>query len=174
MEERVKLVDLTGQMVGTMDKMEAHLLGELHAAFSVFIFNSKGELLLQQRATGKYHSGGKWTNTCCSHPRLGEKSLEAAHRRLYEEMGMQCELHFAFNFTYRAELDNGLIEYEYDDVYFGVSDQLPVPAPGEVKDFKYIALPNLELELIAYPDKYTVWLKICLGQVLAYYKGNKF
>src|SRR3954468_18060458 len=132
MTDDVILVDEYDNEIGTMPKMEAHLKGKLHRAFSVFIFNAEGDLLLQQRALDKYHSGGKWTNTCCSHPRPGEDTLTAANRRLREEMGMNAELSHAFSFTYQADLLDGLTENEFDHVYFGISDDAPVMNPEEV------------------------------------------
>ncbi|RZM25433.1 MAG: isopentenyl-diphosphate delta-isomerase, partial [Pedobacter sp.] len=114
MVEEVILVDHDDKEISTMAKLDAHIEGKLHRAFSVFIFNSEGDLLLQQRALSKYHSGGKWTNTCCSHPRPGELTSDAALRRLKEEMGMACVLKPVFTFCYKAEVENGLIEYEYD------------------------------------------------------------
>ncbi len=165
------IVNASGGAVGTMDKMAAHRSGTLHRAFSVFIFNSQGQLLLQQRALDKYHSGGLWTNTCCSHPRLGERTADAAHRRLQEEMGIDCELIELFQFSYRHEFENGLIENEYDHVFMGISDELPLPNPDEVGDFRYIDTDLLQFELLEHPDKYTPWFKICLEQVLEmYYK----
>lgn len=165
MNEQVILVDIEDNVLGTMEKMDAHVLGKLHRAFSVFIFNKNGELLLQQRALDKYHSGGKWTNTCCSHPRLGEETLDAANRRLWEEMGMKCDLQYAFNFTYKAELLDGIEEHEYDHVYFGVSDELPVPDPEEVSAYKYLAMDLLAKDIEQNPAEYTEWLKICFEQV---------
>ena len=165
MSENVILVDEKDQVIGIMPKMEAHLLGKLHRAFSVFIFNSKGELLLQQRAADKYHSGGKWSNTCCSHPRPGEDTLAAAHRRLFEEMGLKCKLNEAFSFIYKVEMDGGLIEHEYDHVYVGVSDELSVPDPGEVAAYCYQNMSELEEKLISEPDQYSEWLKICFSRV---------
>lgn len=169
MNEDVILVDLNDEVLGTMPKMEAHLLGKLHRAFSVFIFNTKGELLLQQRAIDKYHSGGKWTNTCCSHPRLGEQNIDAAHRRLNEEMGMECELHYGFNFVYQADLTEDISEHEYDHVFFGVSDVLPIPEPVEVADFKYMSMESLAEDLLIAPEQYTEWLKICFDRVMNSY-----
>jgi len=169
------IVDADGQTRGTMDKMAAHHTGTMHRAFSVFIFNSKGQLLLQQRAFDKYHSGGLWTNTCCSHPRLGEFTTDAAKRRLQEEMGMQCELTELFQFSYRHEFENGLIENEYDHVFMGITDDLPLPNPAEVADFRYIDTDLLMLELSEQPDLYTAWFKICLEQVLeVYYADSKY
>nr|WP_294941747.1 isopentenyl-diphosphate Delta-isomerase [uncultured Mucilaginibacter sp.] len=169
MKESVVIVNTCGQAIGTMDKMAAHRCGVLHRAFSVFIFNSKGQLLLQQRALHKYHSGGLWTNTCCSHPRPGEKTLSAANRRLHEEMGMNCRLTELFQFSYRHEFENGLIENEYDHVFIGKSDQLPQPNPDEVASFKYLDAELLIFELAEQPHLYTPWFKICLEQVLETY-----
>ncbi|MCX2451506.1 isopentenyl-diphosphate Delta-isomerase [Pedobacter sp. PLR] len=173
-EEEVILVDENDNPIGTMPKLEAHLEGKFHRAFSVFVFNSAGELLLQQRAFDKYHSAGKWTNTCCSHPRPGELTADAANRRLKEEMGMACELSPVFSFSYRAELENGLIENEYDHVYFGRTDILPVPNPQEVADFKYITMEALELSLVHDPTVYTEWFKICFDQVIEQYRKNSY
>lgn len=168
--EQVILVDHNDNAIGTMEKMEAHELGKLHRAFSVFVFNTAGELLLQQRALDKYHSGGKWTNTCCSHPRPGEETAEAAKRRLNEEMGMNCLLQPAFSFTYHAAVENGLSENEYDYVYFGVSDDLPVLNPEEVAAFRYIQMDALQTELRTVPEQYTKWLNICFDRVMAHYR----
>ena len=165
----VILVDESDRMVGTMDKMRAHVSGKLHRAFSVFVFNTKGELLMQQRASDKYHSGGKWTNTCCSHPQPGESTLNAAHRRLQEEMGLKCDLQYGFNFTYRAALANGITEYEYDHVYLGITNDIPVPEPTEVAAYEYIRMDLLAEKLFKHPDHYTEWLKICFEQVMNSY-----
>ncbi|MEJ5960961.1 isopentenyl-diphosphate Delta-isomerase [Pedobacter immunditicola] len=166
MEERVILVNQDDQEMGTMEKQEAHVSGLLHRAFSIFIFNSKGELLLQQRALDKYHSPGLWTNTCCSHPRPGEDTLAAANRRLQEEMGMQTELQYGFNFTYKANFGNHLIEHEFDHVFFGSSDLLPLANPAEVAAFKYLSLAELEQDLIKNPEHYSAWLNICFPKVV--------
>ncbi|MGF1924270.1 MAG: isopentenyl-diphosphate Delta-isomerase [Bacteroidia bacterium] len=166
MEEQVILVDSLDHPLGVLDKMEVHTLGLLHRAFSVFIFNSNGELLLQQRAHDKYHSGGKWTNTCCSHPRPFEETEHAAHRRLEEEMGLVCDLEYGFNFTYKAELDNQLIEHELDHVYFGSSDQLPIINKNEVASFRYMTLEDLAADLKKDPNSYTAWLKICFDNII--------
>ena len=163
------IVDANGQAIGTMDKMAAHRSGTLHRAFSVFIFNNKGQLLLQRRALDKYHSGGLWTNTCCSHPKPGEFILDAAHRRLQEEIGIDCELKEIFQFSYRHEFENGLIENEYDHVFIGISDQLPSPNPDEVAGFRYMDTDLLIFELFEQPDQYTVWFKICIEQLLENY-----
>ena len=135
--EKVILVDKTDHQIGEMEKQEAHIKGLLHRAFSIFIFNSKGEVLLQQRAFHKYHSGGLWTNTCCSHPRNGETTIQAANRRLMEEMGMSCVLTEEFSFIYKAKLDNDLYEHELDHVLFGTTDLLPQINKEEVADYKY-------------------------------------
>lgn len=169
MAENVILVDINDIEIGVMPKMEAHLAGALHRAFSIFIFNTKGQLLLQQRAINKYHSGGKWTNTCCSHPRIGEKTKDAANRRLFEEMGMHCDLTYGFNFLYKADVKDGLLEHEYDHVYFGVSDDEPIINRAEVADYKYIELSDLQQDLINQPNHYTEWLKIAFDKVLAFY-----
>jgi len=173
MTDEVILVNQQDQPVSTMAKLSAHIEGKLHRAFSVFIFNQAGELLLQQRAFDKYHSGGKWTNTCCSHPRPGELTLDAAYRRLMEEMNMECKLTPVFSFLYKAEVENGLIEHEFDHVYFGVSDVLPHPNHLEVADFRYINMYALEQSLVDEPEQYTEWLKICFSQVMAHYRNEK-
>ena len=163
--EEVILVDQNNNVIGYMEKMEAHEKGLLHRAFSVFIFNSNNELLLQQRAISKYHSGGLWTNTCCSHPRKNEKFIDAANRRLVEEMGMSVELEKAFSFTYKADLDHNLIEHELDWVFIGKSDALPVINKREVESYKYINFQDLVKDVDDNPDIYTEWLKICLNKV---------
>jgi len=163
------IVDQNGRPLGTMDKLAAHQSGTLHRAFSVFVFNAKGQLLLQQRALDKYHSGGLWTNTCCSHPYLGELVVDAAHRRLREEMGMDCELTELFQFTYRHEFENGLTEHEFDHVFIGISDQEPQLNPIEVAAIKYMDTDELMLELAGQPDRYTAWFKLCLDRVVESY-----
>ena len=164
--EWVVLVDPEDRPLGTMEKMEAHRLGVLHRAFSVFVFNSKGHLLIHRRAHDKYHSGGLWTNTCCSHPRPEEGVVDAAQRRLMEEMGMRCQLEPKFSFVYRADLDHEMIEHELDHVLIGYSDVPPVPNPEEVCETLYIPIPVLEEDLEAHPEKYTAWFKICFPEVL--------
>ncbi len=138
MEELVVLVDENDKPVGTEEKLKAHQDGKLHRAFSVFIFNSQKQLLLQRRALSKYHSAGLWTNTCCSHPRPEESVLASAHRRLQEEMGFDCELKEIFNFKYKADFDNGLVEHEFDHVIIGYHDQNPISNPNEVDSYKWI------------------------------------
>jgi isopentenyl-diphosphate delta-isomerase len=166
MIERVILVDEQDQPLGTMEKMEAHEKGLLHRAFSVFVFNSSNELMLHRRALTKYHSGGLWTNTCCSHPREGEETIDAAHRRLQEEMGFDCDLQEAFHFLYKAELDNDLTEHELDHVFIGRFDGEVNLNPEEVDSFKHISMDELEGDVKAHPEKYTEWFKICLEEVL--------
>lgn len=166
MKESVIIIDARDNMVGTMDKITAHLTGTLHRAFSVFIFNEGGELLLQQRNQGKYHSGGLWTNTCCSHPWLGENTKDAAIRRLKEEMGISCELNYEFNFTYKANVTDDLTEHELDHVFFGISNELPVPNPEEVSAYKYININILASELEVCPEEYTQWLRICFHRII--------
>jgi isopentenyl-diphosphate Delta-isomerase len=164
MEEKVILVDIDDNVIGEMDKMEAHELGKLHRAFSVFILNSKGELLLQQRAFSKYHSPGLWTNTCCSHQRRDEDSLSAAHRRLNEEMGISSDLTEAFTFLYKADMGNGLTEHELDHVIVGVCDQEPLVNDQEVADWAWVNLDDLKRDLADSPEKYTAWFKIVFDQ----------
>lgn len=166
--ENVILVDDNDVMKGVMEKMQAHITGSLHRAVSVFVFNSKGEFLLQQRALEKYHSAGKWSNTCCSHPRPDELSIDAANRRLREEMGIDCALKEWFNFTYRAEFDNGLVENEFDHVYIGKSDELPRPDPQEVASFKYLSAENLKADISKNPELYTPWFRLCLERINQY------
>ncbi|WP_316803231.1 isopentenyl-diphosphate Delta-isomerase [Pedobacter nototheniae] len=168
--EQVILVNKFDEPQGIMEKMEAHQKGLLHRAFSVFIFNSKNELLLQQRTRDKYHSASLWTNTCCSHPRLGENNIDAAKRRLHEEMGMRCELVNTFSFIYKAPLENGLMENEFDYVFFGFSDELPLINPNEVQAYRYVNLKVLQNDIKQQPQLYTSWLKICLDRVIEYSK----
>ena len=173
MMEQVILVDENDHETGLMPKLEAHQKGFLHRAFSVFIFNSKGELLLQQRALNKYHSEGLWSNTCCSHPRPGESINDAANRRLAEEMGLSCEIYPAFGFIYKADLDNDLIEHEYDHVFIGSSDVAPVINNEEVENSKYIDIQSLSKDMIDNPGSYTAWLRICFERVLEHKKNTE-
>lgn len=168
-EDLLILVDENDNPWGKLEKSLVHEKGLLHRAFSVFLFNSQGQLLLQQRADEKYHSGGLWTNSCCSHPRHDEYIVHAINRRLEEEMGIKCNTEFKFSFTYRTEFANGMIENEYDHVYFGISDELPQPSPDEVKDWKYSDLHSLENDLIQYPERFTAWLQVCFKTVLAHF-----
>jgi isopentenyl-diphosphate delta-isomerase len=163
MKEYVILVDQHDTELGVMEKMEAHVKGVLHRAFSVLVFNSKGELLIQQRAAGKYHSAGLWTNTCCSHPRAGESVEEAAKRRLREEMGLELQPERAFSFIYRIDLDGGLIENELDHVLIATSDNEPSLNPEEAQDWKYISLPDLKKRMVTHPEEFTHWFKIIVN-----------
>ena len=162
MQEQVILVNEKDEQIGLMEKMEAHEKGLLHRAFSVFVFNTKGELLLQQRALHKYHSAGLWTNTCCSHPRLGEGNAEAAHRRLVEEMGFDTDLKLHTAFIYKADFDNALTEHEYDHLFIGTYNGEPVINPDEVAAYKWVDLPSLKIAIQNNPHNYTVWFKIAL------------
>jgi isopentenyl-diphosphate Delta-isomerase len=158
--EQVILVDETDQPLGTMEKMEAHRRAVLHRAFSVFIFNSRGEMLLQQRAEEKYHSAGLWTNACCSHPRPGEDTRAAALRRLREELGFTTDLFKLFEFTYRTAYDNGLTEFEFDHVFVGTYDQEISPDQTEVSDYRYRSMPEIEAELKSAPQTYSSWFQL--------------
>lgn len=164
----VILVDEQDNPVGSMGKMEVHEKAILHRAFSVFIFNEKGEILLQQRAVGKYHSAGLWTNTCCSHPRPGEDTMHAAQKRLKEEMGFSTELTKAFSFIYKAPFDNGLTEYEFDHVFTGVYNGTVEPDPNEVSNYRYQSVGTIKNDIGLYPGKFTEWFKIALPKLEAY------
>lgn len=171
-KEFLILVDEKDEQLGKSEKELVHQLGLLHRAFSIFIFNSKGELLLQQRADHKYHSGGLWTNTCCSHPRFGEELKDAVNRRLKEEMGMKSKTEFAFSFVYKANFENGLTEHEFDHVFFGTTDDLPKPEKSEVKNWKYMDIKLLKKDLKKNPHHYTAWLKICFTKVLRHLENK--
>ncbi|WP_314150387.1 isopentenyl-diphosphate Delta-isomerase [Capnocytophaga granulosa] len=160
MEEQVILVNEKDEPIGLMGKMEAHEKGLLHRAFSVFVFNSKQEVLLQQRAACKYHSPNLWTNTCCSHPRAGETNQQAGERRLQEEMGLQVPLQEVFSFIYKAPFDNGLTEHEYDHVLIGYSDAQPQINPEEVASWKWLSLEAIKEDILQAPERYTAWFKI--------------
>jgi len=164
----VILVNEQDLPVGTMEKMEAHVKGELHRAISIFIFNSKGELLLQQRALGKYHSPGLWTNTCCSHPAPGEASMAAAQRRLQEEMGISCKLKHIFWFKYKTTFDNGLTEHELDHIFIGHTDETPSPDPEEAAAWKYAAPAAILEDIKENPARYTVWFRMLAERVFAH------
>lgn len=164
-DEFVILVDEQDQEIGLMEKHEAHEKGLLHRAFSVFIFNGKGEMMLQRRALAKYHSGGLWTNTCCSHPRQGERVEDAAHRRLNEEMGFQTSLEYQYAFIYKTGLDQGMIEHEYDHVFFGEYEGEPNLNPHEAMEYDFVSLEDLKLDIKNKPDRYTVWFKMIMAKV---------
>lgn len=165
-EELVILVDQQDIELGTMEKMQAHRLGALHRAFSIFLFHPNGQMLLQRRASEKYHSAGLWTNTCCSHPRPEESNIDAAKRRLLEEMGMQAEIQHAFSFIYRAELEHDLIEHELDHVFIGITAQEPAINITEVQDWCWMDTDELVSEVEKNPANFTPWFRIALPQVL--------
>jgi isopentenyl-diphosphate Delta-isomerase len=164
-EEQVILVDENDKAIGTMGKLEVHQKGLLHRAFSVFIFNDKGELLLQKRAGSKYHSPGLWTNTCCSHPQPGEETLAAANRRLKEEMGMDCILIHKTAFIYKTKFGNGLTEHEFDHVYIGQSNEHPIINLNEVDEYKWVNMEDLKADIKTCPENFTSWFKIAIEKV---------
>jgi isopentenyl-diphosphate Delta-isomerase len=162
MEDRVILVDENDREIGTEEKLRAHTRGVLHRAFSVFVFDSKAGLLLQKRAAEKYHSGGLWANTCCSHPLPGETLENAVHRKLNSEMGFDCEIEPLFHFIYKVQFASGLYEHELDHVYAGRFDGTPVPDPREAEDWKWMGMRALRDDLQRNPGSYVHWLKLCL------------
>jgi isopentenyl-diphosphate delta-isomerase len=162
--EKVILVNKKDKAIGTEEKLKAHQKGKLHRAFSVVLFNKKGEILIQKRAKSKYHSPGLWTNTCCSHPKPNENTKEAAQRRLKEEMGIKTDLKKAFSFIYKAKLGN-LVEYEFDHVFLGRFDGQPKPNKKEIEDWQWIKLVDLEKDIKKNPKKYTPWSKIILKKL---------
>lgn len=164
-KQQVILVNKKNRKIGVEEKLKAHREGKLHRAFSIFIFNSKGELLIQQRAKEKYHCGGIWANTCCSHPRQSETYKQATHRRLKEEMGFDTKLKKLFCFIYKVDFPNGLTEHEYDCVFIGKSDMQPKPNPKEVMNHKWISLRDLKKDIAKHPKKYSAWLKIALNKI---------
>jgi isopentenyl-diphosphate Delta-isomerase len=166
------LVDENDVPVGTAEKMEAHQKAMLHRAFSVFIFNSKDDMLLQQRAISKYHSGGLWTNACCSHPYFNQETLAAAEKRLQEEMGFTIPLTKAFDFVYQAAFDNGLTEYEYDHVFVGTYEGEIVPNKDEVEDYCFMNMGAIKNAIQSHPKKYTEWFKIAFPKLEAYLTLN--
>lgn len=164
----VILVDEHDVPTGTMEKMEVHQKALLHRAFSVFIFNEKGEMLLHKRADKKYHSGGLWTNACCSHPKPGEETATAASIRLQEEMGFNTVITKAFDFVYKAPFDNGLTEHEFDHVFIGTYDGDIVPNPEEVSDYCFKTVEEIRNSIQSHPQKYTEWFKIAFPKMEAY------
>ena len=169
-EKKVVLVDKSGNQIGLMPKLEAHQKGILHRAFSIFIFNSENQILLQKRSSNKYHFGGLWTNTCCSHPRDGENIIDAGKRRLYEEMGIKTELKKEFEFTYKEVLGNGLTEHEFDHVLIGNFNGNPILNKDEVEDWKWMSLEEIEKNINENKDDYTVWFVIAFNY---FYKNFK-
>lgn len=167
-EELVILVNELDEQIGLMPKMEAHEKGILHRAFSVFVFNKAGELLLQKRAASKYHSPLLWTNTCCSHQRDGERNIEAGKRRLQEEMGFVCELREVTSFIYKTPFDNGLTEHELDHIMIGYYDENPVLNKEEVESFKWMTLEDVKSDIFINSDRYTAWFKIIFNNFYHY------
>lgn len=168
--ENVILVNERDEETGIMEKMEAHEKALLHRAFSVFIFNNDGEMLLQQRASRKYHSPNLWTNACCSHPKPQEATGTAAKRRLKEELGFETDLEKIFDFTYKADFENGLTEYEFDHVFTGIYEGEIKPNPAEVLDFCYKSMEDIQHSLESHPHKYTVWFAIAFPRILDWWK----
>ncbi len=171
-EEQVILVDENDNQIGLMPKMEAHEKALLHRAFSVFVFNDKNELMLQQRALHKYHTPGLWTNTCCSHQREGETNLAAGKRRLQEEMGFTTDLEETTSFIYKAPFENGLTEHEYDHIMIGYFNEKPNINPDEVADWKWMSLEAVKADMKTNPDIYTAWFKIIFEKFYEYINVN--
>jgi len=164
-EETLILVNEYDEMVGTMEKIRVHQLGLLHRAFSVFLLNHKYDMLLQLRAHDKYHSGGLWTNACCSHPRPGESTIDAAHRRLQEELGTDCPLQELFTFTYRVKLPNGLIEYELDHVFIGFHEGPFMPNQKEIDEIKFFSLDDIQQQINMHPHQFTYWFRLAFPEI---------
>lgn len=165
-QEQVILVNEDDVEIGVGEKHQAHLEGKLHRAVSVFIVNDAGKMLLQKRALNKYHSGGLWTNACCSHPRPNEPVDQAATRRLKEEMGIEnCELKFLFAFHYKASLDNDFIEHEVDHVFIGYSNQIPVPDEQEVCEWNYVSMLDISENMELQPENYSHWFRLIFEKV---------
>ena len=172
MEEQVVLVDESDNEIGVEGKASVHRSGKLHRAISVFVFDAGNRVLLQQRASTKYHSAGLWSNTCCTHPRPDEDNITAANRRLREEMGIECELTKAFSFVYHATLPNCLVEHEYDHVFFGRYDGEPVPNCDEADDWQWMDMTTLSADVKRNPGSYSFWLAVCLDRVVAHRAGQ--
>jgi isopentenyl-diphosphate delta-isomerase len=172
-EQQVILVNENDEPLGQTEKMDAHRKGLLHRAFSVFIFDSKGRMLLQQRAPGKYHGGLLWTNACCSHPQPGETVEQAADRRLEEELGIRMPLEKIFSFTYRENVENGLVEHEFDHVFAGEYSGMIYPNPHEVSDYRFEEMQQIRSELEQQPEKFTSWFRLAFPRVEEWYKKAK-
>ncbi len=172
-EEKVILVNEKDEQIGLMPKLEAHEKAQLHRAFSIFILNSKNEVMLQQRASEKYHSPLLWTNTCCSHQREGETNIQAGNRRLREEMGFSTELKELFSFIYKAPFDNGLTEHELDHVMIGYFDGEPVINPEEVESWKWMNIDEIKEDMQRNPTIYTVWFKIIFDEFYHFLEEHK-
>jgi isopentenyl-diphosphate delta-isomerase len=172
-EENVILVNKEDQQIGLMPKLEAHEKAVLHRAFSVFVLNSKNEIMLQQRAQHKYHSPLLWTNTCCSHQREGETNIQAGTRRLFEEMGFKTDLKELFHFIYKAPFDNGLTEHELDHVMIGYYDKNPEINPEEAEDWKWMNIEEVKSDMLLHPEIYTVWFKIIFDEFYHFLEDHK-
>jgi isopentenyl-diphosphate delta-isomerase len=170
--EEVILVDTKDQQIGTMEKLEAHRQGKLHRCFSILIFDSRGRMLLQQRGLTKYHTPGLWTNACCSHQRPNEDTLAAAHRRLFEEMGFDCDLQEVYQFTYKVPFANGLWEHEYDHILVGEYNDKIVPNPEEVNDYRWVNIDELLDNINNNPDLYTPWFCIIMQKHYEAFKNK--
>ncbi|MCA1763168.1 MAG: isopentenyl-diphosphate Delta-isomerase [Cryomorphaceae bacterium] len=168
MNNHVILVDSNDNKIGVMEKIEAHRKGLLHRAFSVFLFNEEGEMLIHKRADVKYHCGGLWTNACCSHPQDEQSIEENIQQKLMQEMGITCPVEKAFDFVYRSELENGLTEYEYDHVYIGTFCDAPNPNPDEVSDWKYVSLGQIQRDLENSPEIFTPWFQLLYSPLAAH------
>jgi isopentenyl-diphosphate Delta-isomerase len=171
-QDDVVLVNEKDEPLGQMEKMDAHRQGLLHRAFSIFIFNSEGKMLLQQRAAGKYHGAYLWTNACCSHPFPGEEVHDAALRRLNEELGFQTEIEKIFDFIYIAPVENDLIEHEFDHVFTGIFNGTFVPNPEEVMDHKYLDLAAIRAEMKTHPERFTAWFRIAFPRIEEWWENN--
>lgn len=172
MLQEVILVNEHDEQIGVMEKITAHEKALLHRAFSIFIFNKDGLMLLQKRAASKYHSPGLWTNACCSHPMPGEITHQAAVRRLEEELGFTTAIEKAFHFTYKASFDNGLTEHEFDHVYIGQHEGLILPNPNEVEAYRYLSLTEIQNEISAVPNAYTSWFLISFPMLTSWLHEN--
>ena len=173
LEENVILVNEKDEQIGLMPKLEAHQKAVLHRAFSVFVLNSKNEIMLQQRAHQKYHSPLLWTNTCCSHQREGESNIQAGSRRLFEEMGFKTELKELFHFIYKAPFDNGLTEHELDHVMIGYYNEAPLINPEEVENWKWMKSEDVKTDMELQPALYTVWFKIIFDEFYHFLEEHK-
>jgi len=171
-EENVILVNEHDEQIGLMPKLEAHEKAVLHRAFSVFILNDKNEIMLQQRASHKYHSPLLWTNTCCSHQREGESNVEAGNRRLFEEMGIRTELKELFHFIYKSPFDNGLTEHELDHVMIGFFNENPSLNPDEAADWKWMRIADVKEDMALNPELYTIWFRIIFDEFYHYIESH--
>jgi len=172
MEKNVILVNERDEITGSMEKMEAHEKGLLHRAFSIFVFNKKGEMLMQQRAMGKYHSGGLWTNACCSHPQFGEETVIAAGKRLKEEMGFEIPVTKLFDFVYKIRFDNGLTEYEFDHVFVGEYEGAVNYDKEEVMAVCYKSMPEINTSMKSHPEEYTAWFHLAFPKLQSWWNAR--